>query len=303
VNQPVAVLNSIETTPSSVPAAIPKAAVADENSVPRRLGRWFVATILPALLGFTAFFAVWSLISVYATDLPKPLATIEKCVEFVRANMWSNQNRVGVPMLVLYSLLRVLVGFAIGAVVAIPLGFWIGSSPFIRSALTPLMEICRPISPLAWYPVALVMFSAPVLENERFKAPTMAAIFVIFICSLWPTVVNTAFGVTQINKDFLNVARMLKMTKFQVLRYVLWPSVLPNIVTGLRISLGIAWMVIVAAEMLNGQDGIGFFCWDQYNAGSVSLSILAMAMIGTVGLIMNVVMLRIEKRVTFDRQN
>jgi nitrate/nitrite transport system permease protein len=275
----------------------------DENSLPRRVGRWFVATVVPAMLGFIVFFGVWSVISAYAPDLPKPLDTISKCFEFLRANMVSSQNRVGVPMLVLYSLLRVLVGFAIGAIVAIPLGFWIGSSPFIRSALTPLMEICRPISPLAWYPVALVMFSAPMLENEKFKAPTMAAIFVIFICSLWPTVVNTAFGVTQINKDFLNVARMLKMNKWQVLRYVLWPSVLPNIVTGLRISLGIAWMVIVAAEMLNGQDGIGFFCWDQYNAGSVALSILAMAMIGTVGLIMNVVMIRLEKIVTYDRQS
>jgi nitrate/nitrite transport system permease protein len=302
MNQPVAVMD----TSSTVALPSPKPAV--ERTPAQKLmssgiAVWIKLNIVPAILGFAFFFGVWTLISAYAPDLPKPYDTFEKCYEFLRANMTSNQNRVGVPMLVLYSLVRVLVGFAIGAIVAIPLGFWIGSSPFIRSALTPLMEICRPISPLAWYPVALVMFSAPMLENESFKAPTMAAIFVIFICSLWPTVVNTAFGVTQINKDFLNVARMLKMNKWQVLRYVLWPSVLPNIVTGLRISLGIAWMVIVAAEMLNGQDGIGFFCWDQYNAGSVALSILAMAMIGSVGLIMNIVMLRLEKMVTYDRQS
>lgn len=297
MSQP-AVLNSMDAAASRAPTTSPGAAVSNENSFGRRIARWFTKNVLPAIIGFGVFFASWSLISAYAPDLPKPLVTITKCIEFIRANMWGDQNRVGLVMLVFYSLLRVLVGFAIGALIAIPLGFWIGSSPFIRSALTPLMELCRPISPLAWYPVALVMFSAPMLENDRFKPPTMAAIFVIFICSLWPTVVNTAFGVTQINKDFLNVARMLKMNKWQVLRYVLWPSVLPNIVTGLRISLGIAWMVIVAAEMLNGQDGIGFFCWDQYNAGSVALSILAMAMIGSVGLIMNVVMLRLEKMVS-----
>jgi nitrate/nitrite transport system permease protein len=302
MNQQVAVMD----TSSAVAMPSPKPAV--ERTPAQKLmssgiAVWIKINIVPAFLGFAFFFGAWTLISAYAPDLPKPYDTFQKCYEFLRTNMTSNQNRVGVPMLVLYSLVRVMVGFAIGAAVAIPLGFWIGSSPFIRSALTPLMEICRPISPLAWYPVALVMFSAPMLENESFKAPTMAAIFVIFICSLWPTVVNTAFGVTQINKDFLNVARMLKMNKWQVLRYVLWPSVLPNIVTGLRISLGIAWMVIVAAEMLNGQDGIGFFCWDQYNAGSVALSILAMAMIGTVGLIMNVVMLRLEKMVTYDRQS
>ena len=300
MNQPAAVLESIDASRASAPS--PGTKVQEGNGFPRRMATWFVSNVFPALFGFGIFFAAWSLISVFATDLPKPFFTISKCIEFIRANLWGDQNRVGLVMLVLYSLLRVLVGFTIGAVVAIPLGFLIGSSAFIRKAITPLMELCRPISPLAWYPVALVMFSAPMLDNERFKAPTMAAIFVIFICSLWPTVVNTAFGVTQINKDFLNVARMLKMTKWQIMRHVLWPSVLPNIVTGLRISLGIAWMVIVAAEMLNGQDGIGFFCWDQYNAGSVALSILAMALIGTVGLIMNVVMLRLEKMVTFERQ-
>jgi nitrate/nitrite transport system permease protein len=299
MTQPAAVLNPVDAATPTM--ALKPKTIADENSFSRRAIRWFVSTIIPALIGFAVFFGVWTLIAIYAPDLPKPIDAFTKCYEFLRNNMVGDQNRVGVPMLVFYSLLRVLVGFVIGAVVAVPLGFWIGSSPFIRSAITPLMELCRPISPLAWYPVALVMFSAPMLENERFKPPTMAAIFVIFICSLWPTVVNTAFGVTQINKDFLNVARMLKMSKWQVLRYVLWPSVLPNIVTGLRISLGIAWMVIVAAEMLNGQDGIGFFCWDQYNAGSISLSILAMAMIGSVGLIMNVVMLRLEKMVSYDR--
>jgi nitrate/nitrite transport system permease protein len=127
----------------------------------------------------------------------------------------------------------------------------------------------------------------------------MAAVFVIFICSLWPTVLNTAFGVGQISKDYINVARMLKMSRWKILRRVYWPATLPHIVTGLRISLGIAWMVIVAAEMLNGQDGIGFFCWDQYNAGSVDRSLLAMLMIGVVGVLLNVIMMRIEKAVSY----
>jgi nitrate/nitrite transport system permease protein len=251
------------------------------------------------LAGAGALFGAWELVSLVAHDLPGPVVTIALSTEFVRANFFGDGNRIGLPMLVLYSLMRVLAGFAIGAGVAIPLGFWIGTSKFASRALNPMIELFRPISPLAWYPVALVMFSAPALQNETFKPPTLAATFVIFVCSLWPTVLNTAFGAGQISTDYLNVARMLNMSRWAVFRKIYWPATLPHIVTGLRISLGIAWMVIVAAEMLNGQDGIGFFCWDQYNAGSVDRSILAMACIGSVGMLLNVVMMRIENAVKY----
>jgi len=255
--------------------------------------------VFPSLAGFGAFLLAWYLISKFAPDLKDPVDTAKECYTFILANFWGDKNRVGLPVLVIYSVLRVLVGFSLGAMIAVPLGFVIGSSPFIKRALHPLIELSRPISPLAWYPMALVIFSAPAMQNDHFKTPTMAAIFVIFICSLWPTVLNTAFGVGQISKDYMNVARMLKMSRWQIFRRIYWPATLPHIVTGLRISLGIAWMVIVAAEMLNGQDGIGFFCWDQYNAGSVNLSILAMAMIGIVGLMMNVVMMKFERMVAY----
>jgi nitrate/nitrite transport system permease protein len=283
---------SARIIPPKAPADIPRPKA-------RLAGAWIVKHVIPALIGAAVFLGLWSLLSLFVPELKGPINTFTECLAFIRANLTSDGNRLGLPLLVSYSVLRVLVGFALGALIAIPLGFWIGSSPFVRRALHPLIELSRPISPLAWYPVALVLFSAPSLKNSYFKTPTMASIFVIFICSLWPTVINTAFGVSQISRDYLNVARMLRMTRGQIFRKIFWPATLPHIVTGLRISLGIAWMVIVAAEMLNGQDGIGFFCWDQYNAGSVNLSILAMGLIGLVGLLMNVVMMKVERMVAY----
>jgi nitrate/nitrite transport system permease protein len=274
-------------------------AVENENAFGRRLARWIASRGFPMLVGAGALLLLWWLASIVSKDLPGPLTTFTLSYAFVRANFWGDGNRIGLPVLVLYSLIRVLAGFALGALAAIPLGFWIGTSDFAKRALSPIIELCRPISPLAWYPVALVLFSAPIMQNDQLKPPTMAATFVIFICSLWPTVLNTAFGASQISPDYINVARMLKMSRGSVFRKIYWPATLPHIVTGLRISLGIAWMVIVAAEMLNGQDGIGFFCWDQYNAGSVDRSILAMACIGTIGMLLNFVMMRIEKAVQY----
>jgi nitrate/nitrite transport system permease protein len=300
MNQPIAIASTMSSTAAAAPAAEKPAPSGPKPLTPaEKVGRWVASNVFPAVLGFGVLLAIWGGISLFATDLPNPKDTFVKCVDFVKNNFWGDANRVGLPFLVLYSLLRVLAGFLLGAMIAIPLGFWIGSTPFVKRMLSPLIELCRPISPLAWYPVALVVFSAPLFENETYKAPTMAAVFVIFICSLWPTVLNTAFGVGQISKDYLNVARMLKMSQWQILRRVYWPATLPHIVTGLRISLGIAWMVIVAAEMLNGQDGIGFFCWDQYNAGSVDRSILAMFTIGGIGVLLNVIMMKIEKAVSY----
>lgn len=303
MNQPAAVMDPV-TDAIAAPAAVPRVEKQPEQkritpALGHRIGKWVVTHVFPSFVGFGVFFLLWTLMTKFAPDLPAPLTTFKECAVFLQNNFWGDKNRTGLPMLVVFSLCRVLVGFALGALIAIPLGFWIGSSPFVKRALHPLIELSRPISPLAWYPVALVIFSAPAMDNQYVKTPTMAAVFAIFICSLWPTVLNTAFGVSQINRDYLNVARMLKMTRWQIFRRIYWPATLPHIVTGLRISLGIAWMVIVAAEMLNGQDGIGFFCWDQYNAGSVNLSILAMAMIGSVGLVMNVVMMKLEKKVAY----
>jgi nitrate/nitrite transport system permease protein len=302
MNQPALALNESAVAISSPAAPIaPVKREAPDVLAPRDkpFARWAREKAFPALLGFAFFLSIWAIVSCFAHDLPGPLATFSLCVEFIRANFWGDQNRVGLPLLLLYSLTRVLCGFSLGAVIAIPLGFVIGSSPFVKNALHPLIELCRPISPLAWYPVALVIFSAPALQNETIKPPTMAATFVIFICSLWPTVLNTAFGVGQINKDYMNVARMLKLSRWQIFRQIYWPATLPHIITGLRISLSIAWMVIVAAEMLNGQDGIGFFCWDQYNAGSVDRSILAMLLIGGTGLLLNAIMIKLERKVAY----
>jgi len=259
------------------------------------LQRWYVprsvAVIVVGLLAFAAIFGLGAVmvsqLNQLADELPRYQATLREKIQSLRG------ATTGTGTLERASQVLKDLGKEI-------------DKPRIRSLNAPRGEGLSPDSPI---PVEVRLPDPGALESlvalirpllYPLTTTGIVAIFVIFICSLWPTVVNTAFGVTQINKDFLNVARMLKMTRWQVMRHVLWPSVLPNIVTGLRISLGIAWMVIVAAEMLNGQDGIGFFCWDQYNAGSIALSILAMALIGSVGLIMNVAMLRLEKMVSHD---
>ena len=199
----------------------------------------------------------------------------------------SNDKGIGVQLA--YSLGRVLLGFGLAALVAVPLGFLIGMSPLVYRALDPFIQILKPVSPLAWMPLALYTI----------KDSAISSIFVIFICSVWPMLINTAFGVASVRKEWLNVARTLEVGSFRTAFRVILPAAAPTIMTGMRISVGIAWLVIVAAEMLVGGTGIGYFVWNEWNNLSITNVINAILVIGLVGMVLDQILARAAKLVTY----
>lgn len=198
-------------------------------------------------------------------------------------------NEKGIGIQLAYSLGRVAVGYLIALLVAIPLGFAIGMSPLLYRALDPFIQVLKPISPLAWMPIALYTI----------KDSSVSAIFVIFICSVWPMLINTAFGVAAVRKDWLNVARTLEVSPLRKAFLVVLPAAAPTIITGMRISMGIAWLVIVAAEMLIGGTGIGYFVWNEWNNLSLSNVIFAVLMIGVMGMLLDLLFATLQKKVTY----
>ncbi len=198
-------------------------------------------------------------------------------------------NDKGIGLQLAYSLGRVGLGYLIAAVVAIPLGFLIGMSPLVYRALDPFIQVLKPISPLAWMPLALYTI----------KDSAASGIFVIFICSVWPMLINTAFGVAGVRREYLNVARTLEVKPLRRAFEVILPAAAPTILTGMRISMGIAWLVIVAAEMLVGGTGIGYFVWNEWNNLSLTNVIFAILMIGLVGMALDALFGRAQKAVTY----
>jgi nitrate/nitrite transport system permease protein len=198
-------------------------------------------------------------------------------------------NDKGVALQLSYSIGRVLLGYLMAALIAIPLGFLIGMSTLVYRALDPFIQILKPISPLAWMPLALFTL----------KDSDISAVFVIFICSLWPMLINTAFGVASVRRDWLNVAKTLEVTPVRKAFAVILPAAAPTILTGMRISIGIAWLVIVAAEMLVGGTGIGYFVWNEWNNLSITNILTAILMIGLVGMALDVMVGRLQKLVTY----
>jgi len=198
-------------------------------------------------------------------------------------------NDKGIGVQLGYSIARVLLGFSLAALVAIPLGFLIGMSRVVYSAFDPFIQVLKPISPLAWMPLALYTI----------KDADTSAVFVIFICSLWPMLVNTAFGVGAVRQDWLNVARTLEVSRLRTAWQVILPAAAPTIMTGMRISVGIAWLVIVAAEMLIGGTGIGYFVWNEWNNLSIANIICAILCIGLVGMVLDTVLARIARLVSY----
>jgi nitrate/nitrite transport system permease protein len=198
-------------------------------------------------------------------------------------------NDKGILIQLGYSLARVGLGFFLAALVAIPLGFVIGMSPLLRRALDPFIQVLKPISPLAWMPLALYTI----------KDSTISGIFVIFICSVWPMLINTAFGVASVKREWLNVAATLEVSPLRKAFQVILPAAAPTILTGMRISMGIAWLVIVAAEMLVGGTGIGYFVWNEWNNLSLTNVIFAIGMIGLVGMLLDIVFGQFQKMVTY----
>ena len=198
-------------------------------------------------------------------------------------------NDMGMGIQMGYSLARVVLGYGLAALVAIPLGFAIGMSPLVYKALDPYIQVLKPISPLAWMPIALFTIG----DSE------LSSIFVIFICSLWPMLINTAFGVAGVRKEWLNVAKTLEVGALRTAFRVILPAAAPTILTGMRISIGIAWLVIVAAEMLVGGTGIGYVVWNEWNGLRLDRMIVAILFIGIVGMMLDMVLARAAKLVTY----
>lgn len=231
------------------------------------------------LAGFALLLVGWSLVSAFSQDaLPGPVKTLLVMWQLISHPFYDNgPNDKGVGIQMASSLLRVFIGFGLGSVVAIPLGLLIGASETCKKLFYPIVQLLRPVSPLAWFPIGLAVF----------KHAGEATIFVIFITSLWPTLINTAFGVASLPDDHRNVARAFAFSKSRYLRRILLPFALPHILTGLRLSIGVAWLVIVAGEMLSGGIGIGFFVWDSWNALSLERVMSAILLIGIVGLLLD----------------
>lgn len=198
-------------------------------------------------------------------------------------------NDKGVGLQLAHSLARVGLGYLLAALVAIPLGFVIGMSPLVYRALDPFIQVLKPISPLAWMPLALYTI----------KDSSISGIFVIFICSVWPMLINTAFGVASVRREWLNVAKTLEVSPLRKAFEVILPAAAPTILTGMRISMGIAWLVIVAAEMLVGGTGIGYFVWNEWNNLSLPNVIFAILVIGIVGMLLDLMFARLQKAVTY----
>jgi len=198
-------------------------------------------------------------------------------------------NDKGIAIQLGFSLARVGLGFLLACVVAIPLGFVIGMSPLLRRALDPFIQVLKPISPLAWMPLALYTI----------KDSSTSGIFVIFICSVWPMLINTAFGVSAVKREWLNVAKTLEVKPLRKAFLVILPAAAPTILTGMRISMGIAWLVIVAAEMLVGGTGIGYFVWNEWNNLSLTNVIFAIAVIGVMGMLLDLMFAQLQKWVTY----
>src|SRR5262245_27037259 len=222
--------------------------------------------------------------------MPGPADVAAKIWEHLRNPFYDNgPNDKGLGIQLAYSIARVAIGYLLAVLVAIPIGFLIGMSPVMSRALDPFIQVLKPISPLAWMPLALYTI----------KDSGLSAIFVIFICSLWPMLINTAFGVASVRKEWLNVARTLEVGVFRRAFTVILPAAAPTIVTGMRISIGIAWLVIVAAEMLVGGTGIGYFVWNEWNNLSITNVIIAILVIGLVGMMLDQILARVGKLVTF----
>jgi len=243
--------------------------------------------VLP-LLGVLAILAMWALVSAkVATSLPSPLRTWEVSKPYILAPFEKRgELDQGILRFTWYSLVRVSKGYAMALLFGTPLGLLLGVSSMFTKGFDPIIQVLRPVSPLAWLPLGFVLFGKP----------EPAGIFTIAMCSMWPTVLNTALGVRAIPQEYLNVARVLQLSRTKTLVKVLLPAALPYMFTGFRLSLGIAWLVIVAAEMLTGAPGVGGFLWQEYNSLIYEHIILCILTIGIVGFVLDRAMGVVERR-------
>jgi nitrate/nitrite transport system permease protein len=290
----------------------------------------YLLGVLYFMGGMALLLGVWTLIAWLnrnpeATDLanqyplPTPLMTLDVLKEIFNQPFQNDPDVKGIGIKLLGSLMRVLIGFGLGSLVAIPLGLLLGSSQLLMNLINPIVQFLRPVSPLAWYPLGLAVISAAANQGggdrgleegasqmARFlheitsNPSSKAGIFMIFICSLWPTLINTAFGVTSIPQDHKNVGKAFGFSLWKYVTRIMLPFSLPHIVTGLKLSIGVAWMVIVAGEMLSGSAGLGFFIWEEgFNAGKVTHIIVAIFIIGVVGFVLDKLFSALQKAFSY----
>ncbi|MBZ4041516.1 nitrate ABC transporter permease [Flavobacterium hibisci] len=242
-------------------------------------------------VGVLVFICFWTLLSIYTKDaLPGPLATFTVLKEMLSDPFYDyGPNDKGIGLQLFNSIKTVLSGFLLGSLIAIPIGILMGASAICKQIFYPIVQLLKPVSPLAWFPIGLVVF----------KDTGMATIFIVFITSLWSTLINTSFGIASIPQDHKNVAKAFGFSKMRYLTKILIPYSLPHIITGLRLSISVAWLVIVAGEMLSGGAGIGFFVWDSWNALSLEKVISAIIIIGIVGLLFDKLFTFIESKVAY----
>jgi len=274
-----------EAEPATVviPATLPPAPA----NAPLRAGiRIFLHGFVPPAVGMALFVFLWAAVAAHS-GLPGPLKTWDSAVQLFSDPFYQKgPNDQGIGWNVLRSLTRVAMGFGLAALIGIPLGFLIGYFSVLNRMISPIISVLRPVSPLAWLPIGLYVF----------KEAQPAAIWVIFISSLWPMVLNTASGVSQVPADYLNVARVLNLSPWKLFSRILLPAVMPYVLTGVRLSVGVAWLVIVAAEMLTGGVGLGFWVWDEWNNLNVEHIIIAIFVVGFVGLALEQAILLAARR-------
>jgi nitrate/nitrite transport system permease protein len=251
---------------------------------------WLVSAFA-MIAGLAVFIGIWAFVAKTGGRIPDPLVVWDAALKiFADPFYQKGPNDQGIGWNVLLSLQRVGVGFGLAALVGIPLGFMIGRFRFLSDMAAPIIALLKPVSPLAWLPIGLLLF----------KAANPAAIYVIFVCSLWPMIVNTAVGVRQVPQDYMNVARVLNLSEWKIFTRILFPAVLPYMITGVRLSIGVAWLVIVAAEMLTGGVGIGFWVWDEWNNLKVEHILIAIFTIGIVGLLLEQALVFVAKRFSYQ---
>jgi len=282
------------TQPETLPAratVVPLQVTPKKMRSPTRL-RPFLQRAIPALCGVLLLLLVWQIAALYSKGFPGPYATWDAAKILFADPFYNNgPNDQGIGWNVLASLQRVAIGFGLAALVGIPAGFLLGRFTFMARMFNPVIALLRPVSPLAWLPIGLLLF----------QRAEPASSWTIFICSIWPMIINTAEGVQRIPQDYLNVARVLQLSEWTILRRILFPAVLPAVLTGVRLSIGIAWLVIVAAEMLTGGLGIGFWIWNEWNNLNVENILIAIFLIGVVGLLLEQGLMLLARRFSWDK--
>ena len=283
----VASESAVAPSPTPIRPTPPPPAIQTEMSVFGEVVRRVTFSVLPPTLGILALLVVWTLAASHSAYLPGPGKTLASAVEVFQSPFYQKgPNDQGVGWNLLASLARVGKGFGLAMLVGIPLGFMLGRFAMLSKAANPIISLLRPVSPLAWLPIGLAIF----------KAANPAAIFVIFICSIWPMIINTALGVASVPQDYLNVARVLNLSEWKVFTRILLPASIPYVLTGAKLALGIAWLAIVASEMLTGGVGIGFWLWDEWNNLNMEHILIAIGIIGVVGLLIEQGMTAIANR-------